>query len=70
MPRNPITMKFGQTVHKRRHELKLTIEELAKRTELTPKYIEAVESGDREPSLSTLWVLARGLELAPNELLS
>ena len=62
-------VKFGQEVRRRRKGLRMTIEELAERSGLTPNYIGTVEIGDRDPSLSTIRALARGLSTAPGELL-
>ena len=36
---------------------------------MTPNYIGTVENGRRDPSLSTVLALAKGLGLAPGELL-
>jgi transcriptional regulator with XRE-family HTH domain len=47
----------------------LTLEQLAERSELTPNYIGSVENGRRDPSLSTVLALAKGLGVAPAELL-
>lgn len=49
--------------------LGLTLEQLAERSGLTPNYIGTVENGHRDPSLSTVLALARGLGLAPGDLL-
>lgn len=62
-------MSFGREVRRRRRALELTLEQLAERSGLTPNYIGTVENGRRDPSLSTVLSLARGLGLAPGELL-
>ncbi len=46
----------------------MTIEQLAERSGLTPNYIGTIEGGQRDPSLSTVLALARGLSVAPGEL--
>jgi transcriptional regulator with XRE-family HTH domain len=46
----------------------MTIEELAERSGLTPNYLGTVEIGHRDPSLSTVLALAKGLSIAPAEL--
>ncbi|MCK6592035.1 MAG: helix-turn-helix transcriptional regulator [Polyangiaceae bacterium] len=48
--------------------VKLTLEELAERAGLTPNYIGTIENGKRDPSLSTIASLAKGLGIAPGEL--
>lgn len=60
---------FGREVRRRRRALKLTLEQLAERAGLTPNYIGTVENGHRDPSLSTVVALAKGLGVAPGELL-
>lgn len=46
----------------------MTIEQLAEKSGLTPNYVGTVEIGGRDPSLSTVLALARGLSVAPGEL--
>jgi transcriptional regulator with XRE-family HTH domain len=59
---------FGKEVRRRRKALGLTIEELAERAKLTPNYVGTVETGKRDPSLSTILALAKGLHVPPAEL--
>ncbi len=47
----------------------MTIEQLAEQSGLTPNYVGTIEAGQRDPSLSTVLALARGLSIAPGELL-
>lgn len=61
-------MSFGRAVRRRREALELTLEELAERSGLSPNYIGTVENGRRDPSLSTVLALAKGLRVAPGEL--
>jgi transcriptional regulator with XRE-family HTH domain len=49
--------------------LGLTLEQLAERSSLTPNYIGTVENGRRDPSLSTVLALAKGLGVPAGELL-
>jgi transcriptional regulator with XRE-family HTH domain len=49
--------------------MKLTLEGMAERVDLSPNYIGAIENGRRDPSLSTLQRLADGLEVTMGELL-
>lgn len=62
-------MDFGKEVRRRREALGLTLEQLAERAGLTPNYIGGVEAGRRDPSLSTILSLAKGLEVPAGELL-
>lgn len=41
----------------------MTLEELAQRSKLTPNYIGTIENGKRDPSLSTVIALSRGLRI-------
>ena len=63
----PLT--FGREVRRRRVMLGLTLEQLAERSNLTPNYIGTVENGRRDPSLSTVLALAKGLGVSAGELL-
>lgn len=47
----------------------MTLEDLAERAELSTNYVGSVEGGHRDPSLSTVLKLARGLKVPPAELL-
>ena len=62
-------LAFGREVRRRRGALGLTLEQLAERSGLTPNYIGTVENGLRDPSLSTVLALAKGLGISPGELL-
>lgn len=60
--------KFGQEVRRLREELGLTQEQLAERSGLSSIYIGTIENGRRDPSLSTVYGLAKGLGLRTGEL--
>ena len=62
-------MSFGRSVKRRREALELTLEQLAERAGLSPNYIGTVENGRRDPSLSTILALAKGLRVSAGELL-
>ena len=62
-------MSFGRTVRRKREALELTLEQLAERSNLSPNYVGTVENGRRDPSLSTVLALAKGLRVPPGELL-
>lgn len=62
-------MSFGRSVKRRREALELTLEQLAERAGLSPNYIGTVENGRRDPSLSTILALAKGLRVPAGELL-
>jgi transcriptional regulator with XRE-family HTH domain len=60
--------KFGQEVRRMREEIGLTQGQLAVRSGLSPIYIGTIENGRRDPSLSTVYGLAKGLGLRTGEL--
>lgn len=60
---------LGPEVRRRRKALKLTLEGLAERADLSVHYLSTVETGKRDPSLSTINKIAKGLGVAPGELL-
>src|SRR5688500_3137968 len=59
---------FCREVRRRREALGLTLDELAKRSGLTPNYIGTIENKLRDPSLSTARNLAKGLGVPLGEL--
>jgi transcriptional regulator with XRE-family HTH domain len=62
-------VKFGHEVRRRRKSVGMTLEQLAEKSGLTPNYVGTIEAGQRDPSLSTVLALARGLSVAPGELI-
>lgn len=61
-------MDFGDEIRRRRQALDMTLEQLAESAQLTPNYIGTIENGKRDPSLSTVLALAKGLRIQPGEL--
>ena len=62
-------VSFGATIRRKREALGFTLEDFAERAHLSPNYIGTVENGRRDPSLSTVLALAKGLKSPPGELL-
>jgi len=62
-------MSLGREVRRRRKALGLTLEQLAEKAGLSPHYLSTVETDGRDPSLSTIVAVAKGLGCAPGELL-
>jgi transcriptional regulator with XRE-family HTH domain len=62
-------VKFGLEIRRRRKGVGMTLEQLAERSGLTPNYVGTIEMGRRDPSLSTILALARGLSVSPGELI-
>ena len=64
----PKARTFGQVIRKRRRQLDLTQEEVARRVRTSTPYIGHLESGKRHPSDQVLGQLAEVLTLDPREL--
>lgn len=60
---------FGRELRRRRHGHGLTLEALGAMVGLTPNFIGAIELGHRDPSISTIMRLSRGLGATAGELL-
>jgi len=62
-------MRFGREIRRRRKALGLTQDALAERARISPHFVSAIENGHtRDPSLSTLQALARGLATSVGDL--
>ena len=60
--------QFGERVRALRHERGLSQDMLGEKAGINAKYVGEVERGRRNPSLSILLQLARGLDVEPAEL--
>jgi transcriptional regulator with XRE-family HTH domain len=61
---------FGIILRERRDAVGMTREELALAAERDRKFIWLLEKGQRQPSLDTIFELARALRLAPAEMVA
>ncbi|WP_254566564.1 helix-turn-helix domain-containing protein [Oscillatoria sp. HE19RPO] len=68
--RRAILLALGNLVKKRRTELGISQEELGFRANLDRTYISGIERGMRNPSLTAIVSLARGLSLTVSTLLN
>ena len=67
--RNDLLIRaFSVAIKLRRLEMELTQEDLAGRIEIDRPYITALEAGTKQPTISVLWRIARGLDLTVSEL--
>ena len=67
--RNALLIRaFSTAIKSRRLEMKLTQEDLAGRIELDRPFITLMEAGVKQPTISVLWRIARGLDLTVSEL--
>ncbi len=62
-------MRLGSEIRRRRKAHKWTLERLAQESGLSPHYLSTVETGRRDPSVSTVVAIAKALGVEPGELL-
>ncbi len=62
-------VSLGKEIRRRRQALGLTLEQLAERSGLSPHYLSTVETDRRDPSVSSVTNIAKGLGCPPGELL-
>jgi transcriptional regulator with XRE-family HTH domain len=67
--KHPILIEFAKQVRKRRHDLGLTQEELAEKSDFHVNFIGGIERATRNPSLISIVKLAKALEISPREFL-
>ena len=65
--REPILAAFGKLVRQRRNALNISQEELGYRSGLDRTYISGIERGTRNPTLTALMAIAKGLGLTVAE---
>lgn len=58
-----VAMNIGHALKITRSAKKLSLQELADRTELSQSYLSMIESGKREPTLSSVEKIARALSV-------
>ena len=58
---------MGEALRKFREERELSQDELAARAGMPQATISAIERGTRTPGVDTLWKLAQGLGVSPND---
>jgi transcriptional regulator with XRE-family HTH domain len=64
-----VRIAFGQKVRARRHEIDMTIEELAEAADLNHNYIGSVERGERNIGLENIIAIAKGLKCSAKDLM-
>lgn len=65
--REPVLAAFGKLVRQRRNALNISQEELGYRAGLDRTYISGIERGTRNPTLTALMAIAKGLGLTVSE---
>jgi transcriptional regulator with XRE-family HTH domain len=66
--KDPILVAFAAKVKHRRFLLSLTQEQLAEKVNFHVNYIGGIERGERNPSLTSLIALAKGLKCSIRDL--
>jgi transcriptional regulator with XRE-family HTH domain len=65
-----ISKSFGRILKTLREERQISQERLAELSDLDRTFISMLERGLRQPSLTTLFLLCRALEVSPSEVIS
>lgn len=65
-----IKKAFGQALKERRMKAKLSQEKLAQESGISLRYLQDLEAGKRQPTLTTLFKLAHGLGTKPQSLIT
>ncbi len=65
---NAASIAFGQRLRQLRAQHGLSQDDLAHKTDVHPTAIGRLERGSREPRLTTILRIARGLDVRPGEL--
>jgi len=60
---------FGHVLYQKRLLKGLTQEKLAEKSDVDRKYIYLLEKGKRQPTLTTIFALAKALAISPIELI-
>ncbi len=66
---NSISKQLGKNLKRIREEKNMTQGDLCRALKLDPGYISSIESGKRNPTISTLKKLADALKVSVDELL-
>jgi transcriptional regulator with XRE-family HTH domain len=67
---SPAALRMGERIRSRRRELALTLVEVAERAELSHPFLSQLERGLARPSMSSLFRIARALDVTQDWLLA
>lgn len=67
--KTPVDVAFGIVLRKVRKAANLSQEALALEADLQRNYISLIELGTNQPTITTIFKLARALKIKPNELI-
>ena len=65
-----IPTEFGLIIRQKRRKKRLTQQGLAHACGLSLRFIQEIEAGDKQPTLTTLFLLAHGLGTTPAQLIT
>lgn len=65
-----IVAAFSVALSGEREKAQLTQEELAERADVSARFISSLETSRRQPSLSTLYALSKGLRIRMQDLIA
>ena len=63
------TETLGDIIKKARQEPGITMEELAFRLDVTPRYLYKIENENKKPSFDVLYILIRELSISPDTII-
>jgi len=64
-----VNVSLGKLIKKRRKELQLSQEQLAESAGLHRTYIGQLEHGKKGPTIKTLFMIAKTLQIKPSEIM-
>lgn len=67
--KDPLLLEFAKKIRMRRHELRLTQEELAEAAEIHVNFVGGIERATRNPSLTSIVKIAKALRINPKDLM-
>ena len=59
---------FGERLRDARQQAGMSLRELARESDVSPSFISQIENGKAQPSVATIYGIARALDIAVNEL--
>jgi len=65
-----IKLAFGKVLRVKRKALGISQEELAARSGIAMRYVSLLECNQRQPTISTLYLLSEGLQISLTEFVS
>lgn len=64
-----IKEEFGQKVRQQRRQAQMTQEQLALDSDLALRFVQEIEAGNQQPTITTLFKLSHGLGITPDKLI-